>query len=104
MPQGLQINDDNGTSVIDTDTRAGSFFGQVATNGGNGSITDARLVGRKLCAFAANTGNNNAYGGPFLSLNATSGQLSWRYEITQKDWPNMPGPSFRQHIIFYGAY
>lgn len=52
VPQGLQVWDENGNIILDTDDMLGKVLGVRAINAASGSITDARLTeGQPFYAF-----------------------------------------------------
>jgi hypothetical protein len=103
MPQGLQVFDPTATHVlVDVTTYVGSFVGSFSTGGAaSGTHTDSRMVGRDLVHFIPDTGDSNGYGGPVVTLNATTGAISWAYTYVDDGFPAPPIPN---ETIYYGGY
>lgn len=105
MPVGLQVFDASGNLIIDYTTRVGRFFSSFETAGAeSGSFTDSAIVGRVFLHYTPQSGNG-VYGGPEVAANTSTGLISWSYNITGSGGGlPAPGPSDRQHTVYYGAY
>lgn len=103
MGQGVEgYNPVLGAGPIFSETSyAGNFLGSFSTGGqASGSITDARMIGLRLVYFSPQ--NLSFYGGPQVTLNSSTGQISWNYAITVNG--NIAAPSIPSETIYYGGY
>jgi len=96
MPQGLQIWDALGNSVIDTTTRLGRYLGATSTGTINNSITDIRFSTGVPFWFINSKGTIAEYNiAP--SVTFTNNILSW-------DWGTLPLKYRIDSILIYGVY
>lgn len=103
MPSGLQIFDASGNLIIDYSTRVGRFFSSFETGGAvSGSITDSKIIGKVFFYYTPASGMG-AYGGPTVTANTSTGQISWDYSITGNP-PQGGTEADRFHTVYYGAY
>lgn len=97
MPQGLQIWDSSGVSVLDTSDRIGLIISSVQTGVVDGSVTDSRLgVGTPFwfCLLDNYTLGNIPII-PIISLSVNT--LSWSF-------PSYPNGQRMTCTLYYGVY
>ncbi len=103
MAEGLELYFDDGSLMLGINTYVGMFNGSFTTNGtASGTHTDTALIGRTLLTFLPDTGLNTAYRGPNVSLNSSTGQISWSYAFATNGGAAMP--SYPSETIYYGGY
>lgn len=100
MTEGLEVYKPDGTLLLGVTTYVGMFYGSFSTGGlANGSFTNPKMVGRSLLTFLPDTGLNGSYGGPVITLNPSTGVISWAYTGYNGAAPTIPNET-----IFYGGY
>ncbi|WP_159829096.1 hypothetical protein [Novosphingobium sp. TCA1] len=79
----------------------GGFFGSFNTGGASsGTWQDARLVGKLLVTFPSSTLGN--YGGPNVTLDSSTGVISWSFGVTATGGANAGSPP--DITIYFGGY
>ena len=97
MPQGLQIWDANGVSVLDATTRAGLIIGNASTGVSDGSVTDSRLgFGTPFwfCTLKSFTVGDIPII-PIISFSGTT--ITWQFP------PSYPNGKRKDCLISYGV-
>lgn len=105
MPAIFEIYDPTTLALtLDLGDRVAQWYGSGSTGGAlTGSFTDTKLIGRTAMAFAlSNTSVDSVYGGPDITVNATTGVVSWSYAGTVSGFT--PPATERDHTIYWGHY
>ena len=104
MPAGVETYWPNGAVRISLTTYVGTFYGSFSTGGNvTGSYTDVKMIGRSLLLFIGDF--DGIYGGPTVTLNPTTGEMSWSYDLTTEGgYIASPTTADRTHTVYYGGY
>jgi hypothetical protein len=100
MSIGLQINDGQGASILDTSMRTGRILGSVAITGDNGSVAVPTVTGTPFLIVTSwpqpfstgQFGTANVWGE--LSFDGTT--IHWSF--------GFGGPIYGSITIYYGSY
>jgi len=97
VPQGLQVWDEQGQIVLDTNDRLGRVLGQVQFSG-DGSITDSRLLdGAGFCFAQFHTPPTEwPATAPLVHVTFSGATMSWQ------NYRDASGPT--SGVIFYGVW
>lgn len=97
MPTGLQIWDENGRVILDTNNRLARLLGRVNFSG-NGSIVDAKLTTGEPFFFAQ-------YHAPPTVWPETAPQISVTFSGNRMSWQLVrDSRSPATGVIFYGVW
>lgn len=101
MPVGLEVyKSAGGPLLLGITTYVGMFHGVFSTGGSaTGSFVDAAMIGRTLLTFLPDTGLYGGYGGPVVSLDSSTGTISWAYPTYSGSSPAIPSET-----VYYGGY
>lgn len=105
MPAGLQVFDENGVLVVDTNDFLGRIVGSVSTNFNDGSIAADLSTGTPFAfPYLLVTGQVVTSGsGLAPEVTTTSSSVSWEFADDDKSDPG-GNTSYSDCLIFYGVF
>ena len=92
MGQGLQVFDEYGNCILDISTVSTEVVGYADTGKTAGSITNNKLVGKKIWVKVTSCDITSLYR-PKFAFEEIVGKISWTFEIqdgvsTEGEFPN----------------
>lgn len=103
MAVGVRVYDSAGNLTLDLGTRVGRFIGTFTTPGDqqSGSFVDSSLVGKTDFFYYYQPASSD-YGGPNVTANLSTGEVSWSYDATTSGEETLP--PYPSETIYYGAF